>query len=58
MDVKVISSPLGDSAVGVRQRFNRKIQGNPATVFCKISVRRSKDCLEFSINLGRLKISR
>ena len=33
-------------------------QGHPTTVFCKISVRRSKYCLEFSITLGRLKISR
>ena len=33
-------------------------QGHPATVFCKISVRRSKYCLEFSITRGRLKISR
>ena len=28
--------------------FN-KMQGHPTTVFCKISVRRSKFCLEFSI---------
>ena len=33
-------------------------QGHPATVFCEISVRRSKNCLEFSIAWGRLKISR
>ena len=32
-------------------------QGNPTTVFCKISVWRSKYCLEFSITWGRLKIS-
>ena len=25
-------------------------QGHPTTVFCKISVRRSKKCLEFSID--------
>ena len=34
------------------------IQGHPTTVFCKISVRRSKFWLEFSISWGRLKISR
>ena len=36
------------------------IQGHPTSVgvFCKISVRRSKYCLEFSIIWGRLKISR
>ena len=33
-------------------------QGHPKTVFCKISVRRSKYCVEFSIIWGRLKISR
>ena len=33
-------------------------QGHPTTVFCKKSVRRSKNCLEFSIAWGRLKISR
>ena len=32
-------------------------QGHPATVFCKISVRRSKYCLKFSISWGRLKTS-
>ena len=26
-----------------------KQQGHPTTVFCEISVRRSKNCLEFSI---------
>ena len=26
-----------------------KAQGHPMTVFCKISIRRSKNCLEFSI---------
>ena len=34
------------------------LQGHPTTVFCKISVRKSKHGLEFSIGLGRLKISR
>ena len=34
------------------------LQGHPATVFCKISVRRRKYCLEFSFASGRLKISR
>ena len=34
------------------------IQGHPTTVFSEISVRRSKNCLEFSIAWGRLKISR
>ena len=33
-------------------------QGHPTTVCCKISVRRSKYCLKFSITWGRLKISR
>ena len=32
-------------------------QGRPTTVFCKISVRRSKYCLEFSFAWARLKIS-
>ena len=32
-------------------------QGHRTTVFCKISVRRSKNCLQFSITWGRLKIS-
>ena len=32
--------------------------GHPTTISCKISVRRSKNCLEFSIPWGRLKISR
>ena len=29
--------------------FSGLSQGNPTTVFCKISVRRSKNCLQFSI---------
>ena len=33
-------------------------QGHPTTVFCKISVRRSKYCLEISIAQKKLKISR
>ena len=33
-------------------------QGHPTTVFCKISVRRSKYCLEISITQEKLKISR
>ena len=33
-------------------------QGHPTTVFCEISVRRSKNCLQFAIAWGRLKISR
>ena len=33
-------------------------QGHPTTVFCEISVRRSKNCLELSTAWGRLKISR
>ena len=33
-------------------------QGHSTTVFCKLSVRRSKYCLDFSITWGRLKISR
>ena len=28
---------------------NKDTQGHPTTVFCKISVRRNKYCLEFSI---------
>ena len=35
-----------------------KIKGHATTVFCKIAVRRSKYCLEFSFASGRLKISR
>ena len=34
-----------------------KLQGYPTTVFCKISVRRSKYRLEFCITWGQLKIS-
>ena len=34
------------------------LPGHLTTVFCKVSVRRSKNCLEFSIAWGRLKISR
>ena len=34
------------------------IQRHPATVFCKISVGRSKYCLEFSMTWGGLKNSR
>ena len=33
-------------------------QGHPITVFCEISGRSSKNCLEFSIAWGRLKLSR
>ena len=33
-------------------------QGHPTTVFCELSVRRSKYCLEFSNTWGRLKIAR
>ena len=36
---------------------NHGNQGHPTTVFCKISVRRSKNCLEFSIPWGELIIS-
>ena len=35
-----------------------KAQGHPTTVFCKISVRRSKYCLKFYITWRGLKISR
>ena len=38
--------------------FWRWCQGHATTVFCKISVRRSKYCLKFSITWGRLNISR
>ena len=37
---------------------NKDTQGHPTTVFCKISVRRNKYCLQFSIAWGRLQISR
>ena len=40
------------------RRCLRCAQGHLTTVFCKISVRRSKNCLEFSITRGRLTISR
>ena len=39
-------------------RINFLRQGHPTTVFCKIALRRSKYCLEFSITWARLKISR
>ena len=38
--------------------FGSDFQVHPATVFCKISIRKSKHGLEFSVGLGRLKISR
>ena len=38
--------------------FSCKGQGHPTTAFCKISVRRSKNCLEISIPWGWLRISR
>ena len=42
-----------------RSHFKRlSLQGHPATALCKTSVRRSKNCLRFSIAWGRLKISR
>ena len=42
-----------------KNNFNKDfVQGHPTTVFCEISVRRSKNCLEFSIAWGKLKISR
>ena len=37
---------------------NNLIQGRPKAVFCKITLRRSKGCLEFSIAWGRLRISK
>ena len=38
---------------------NNLIQGRPKAVFCKITLRRSKECLQFSIpQEGRLRISR
>ena len=37
---------------------NNLIQGHPKALFCKITLRRSKECLEFSIPWGRLRISR
>ena len=33
-------------------------QGQPKSVFCKLSVWRGKYCLEFSVTRGQLKISR
>ena len=48
----------------IQYRFDHNVhvipynQGHPTTVFCKISVWRSKYCLEFSITWGRLKISK
>ena len=38
--------------------FILSFQEHPTTVFSKIPVRRSKYCLEFPINWGRLKVSR
>ena len=55
---------------GFKKRYNRAVttlaavvanfQGHPwpTTVFCKITARGSKNCLEFSIAWGRVKISR
>ena len=37
---------------------NNLVQGHPKAVFCKITLRRSKECLQFSIPWGRLRISR
>ena len=42
--VKANTKPMEVSFFG-----NLLNQGHPTTVFCKISVRRRKDCLEFSI---------
>ena len=42
------------SQVGKRWQ---KCKGHSTTVFCKISVRRRKHCVEFSITWGRLNIS-
>ena len=39
-------------------RMKMKFRGHPTTVLGEISVRRSKNCLEFSEAWGRLKISR
>ena len=49
-----------------RPKFSVPFQGQPTTVFCqepitrfcKISVRRGRCCLEFSVTWGRLQISR
>ena len=38
--------------------YQQECQGHATTVFCEITVRRSKNCLEFSIAWGRLKIYR
>ena len=45
-------SPFPLLLKGIEERYQRQ----PTTVFCKISVRRSKYCLELSITWGRLKI--
>ena len=51
-----VSTDLGHFCVLCFVLFVCLKQGRPTTVFCQISVRRSKDCLDFSI--GRLKSSR
>ena len=54
---KPINSPRSGNHIS-RCRKILAIKGNPTMIFCKIAVRRSKYCLEFSITWGRLKISR
>ena len=39
----------GNSNVAKTNRFDKQSGAHPKTVFCKISVRRSKNCLDFSI---------
>ena len=46
-----VKSPLGYKPLHLKQE-------HPTIIFCKISVWRGKNCLEFSIAAGRLKISR
>ena len=54
---KSINSPRSGNHIS-RCRKILTFKGNPTMIFCKIAVRRTKYCLEFSITWGRLKISR
>ena len=53
-----VTCVVGASVHPLFHQYRKTTQGHPTTVFCKISVRRSKYCLEFSITWGQLKISR
>ena len=52
-----VTCVVGASVHPLFHQYRKTTQGHPTTVFCKISVRRSKYCLA-SFAWGRLKISR